>query len=163
MDYKNYRSGGLKLCDYLTLDLSDTSGISDGVYEWIIPTGSYYSDRRSQVCTVESGGTFKSTSQGSGGDEVILISYENGGFNHYTTGNGRPVIGVWSDLDQRVSNGVELLVDARPQLIKLKLKRAGGANVAGTLSGVISLKFKYYNSIQSQEQLHSEYTPIISL
>lgn len=163
MDYKNYRSGGLKLCDYVTLDLSETSGYSGGVFEWIIPTGSYYSDRRSQVCTVEAiGGTFKSSSPGTGNDEVILISYENGGFNHYTTGNGRPVIGVWSDLDQRVNSTGELLVDARPQLIKLKLKRAGGT-ATGTLLGAITLKFKYYNSIQSQEQLHSEYTPIISL
>jgi hypothetical protein len=159
MDYKN-ESNGLKLCDYVTLDLSETSVLSAGVFEWIIPTGSYYSDRRSQVCTVEiMGGTLKSDT---GNDEVIMVSYENGGFNHYTTGNGRPVIGIWSDLDQRVNSTGELLVDARPQLIKLKMKRAGG-DATATLLGAITLKFKYYNSIQSSAQLHSEYTPIISL
>ena len=160
MDYTKDSSGGLKLCDYVTLDLSETPVLSDGVFEWIIPTGSYYSDRRSQVCTVEiMGGTLKSDTTN---DEVILVSYENGGFNHYTTGNGRPVVGVWGNLDKRVNSTGELLVDARPQLIKLKMKRAGGADT-GTLLGAVTLKFKYYNSIQSSAQLHSEYTPIISL
>ena len=166
MDYTKDSSGGLKLCDYVTLNLekSEDTTPNDGVYSWIIPTGSYYSDRRSQVCTVEiSRGVFVSGDPGTGGDEAFTVAYENGGFNHYSTGNSRPIIGLWSDTDQRVEGTGALLCDARPQHIKLKILKTSGTISDGFLSGSVTLKFKYYNSIQSSAQLHSEYTPIISL
>ena len=161
MDYKNYSNGGLKLCDYVTLNLKDASAPVDGVYSWTVPTGSYYSDRRSQVCTVEISGGVLATSSAS--DDVLLIQYQNGGFNHFCSGKVRPLIGTWSDLDNRATGVGEILVNARPQQISLKIQKVDRDNSSGILSGSITLKYKYYNSIQSKEQLHSEYTPIISL
>jgi hypothetical protein len=48
----------LKVCDYVTLFLSDAtpSGAkadSTSLYRWEIPQGAYMSNERSQVCTVE--------------------------------------------------------------------------------------------------------------
>ena len=173
MEYKN--NNGLNLCDYVTLNILDaTNGNTPdtvptgGIYEWIIPTGAYYSNRRGQVCTVEiSSGAIASDT--SNVDEVIGVYYENGGFNHHATGNNRPLIGISTYLDKYVKGTGQLLCDARPQQIRLKIVRPDRATagspdrreaVTGNLIGSITLKFQYYNSIQSTEQLHSEYASV---
>ena len=53
-----YQSNVLKVCDYVTLYLSDGKTDADDVtkpslYRWAIPQGAYMSNERSQVCTVE--------------------------------------------------------------------------------------------------------------
>ena len=158
MEYKN--NNGLNLCDYVSLGIANATIATpaDGIFEWIIPTGAYYSNRRGQVCTVEiSNGALGNANATV--DDIIIIGYENGGFNHYSTGNGRPVIGVCTNLDKYVHGTGQLLCDARPQQIRLKIKNADGTTT-GSLVGSITLKFQYYNSIQSTEQLHSEYTSV---
>ena len=159
-------SNGLKLCDYVTLNLEKSDGYSTNtsdVYPWFIPNSAYYSDRRSQVATVEIIAGVLRSSDTTGVDDDLLITYENGGFNHYTTNNERPVIGYYNVVHPLVKGTGELLVNARPQEIRLKITALDGVLAAGDLTGSVTLKFKYYNSIQSSAQLHGEYTPIISL
>jgi hypothetical protein len=166
MDYMKDSSGGLKLCDYVTLNLEKSEGHSANTtdtFPWFIPNSAYYSDRRSQVSTVEIiAGVLRSSETG-GVDNNLLITYEKGGFNHYTTDNERPVIGYYNVLDPLVKGTGELLVNARPQEIRLKITTLDGSRSTGDLTGSVTLKFKYYNSIQSSAQLHSEYSPLISL
>ena len=165
MDYKN-ESNGLKLCDYVTLNLEKSDDYENNVtdiYPWFIPNSAYYSDRRSQVATVEIIAGLLRSSETSGVDDNLLITYEKGGFNHYTTDNERPVIGYCTAKDPIIKGTGELLVNARPQEIRLKITTLNRVPASGELTGSITLKFKYYNSIQSSAQLHGEYTPIISL
>ena len=159
-------SNGLKLCDYVTLNLEKSDDYENNVtdiYPWFIPNSAYYSDRRSQVATVEIIAGLLRSSETSGVDDDLLITYEKGGFNHYTTDNERPVIGYCTAKDPIIKGTGELLVNARPQEIRLKITALDGILAAGDLTGAVTLKFKYYNSIQSSAQLHGEYTPIISL
>ena len=106
MDYTKDSSGGLKLCDYVTLNLEKSDGYASNTtdtFPWFIPNSAYYSDRRSQVSTVEIiAGVLRSSETG-GVDNNLLITYEKGGFNHYTTDNERPVIGYYNVLDRPFS------------------------------------------------------------
>ena len=168
VDYKNDSNSGLKLCDYVTLNFKNTTSpttgdppvVTNGIFTFDIPNSAYYSDRRSQVSTVEISSGILSSSDVT--DIDLVVSYENGGLNHYTSGNVRPVIGVWSTY-KGLENTGELLINARPQQISLKITKVNRTPTNGSFTGSITLKFKYYNSIQSTAQLHSEYTPIISL
>ena len=165
MDYKN-ENNGLKLCDYVTLNLEKSDDYANNVtdtFPWFFPNSAYYSDRRAQVSAVEIIAGVLKSSETSGVDDYLLITYEKGGFNHYTTDNERPVIGYYNVVDPVVKGTGELLVNARPQEIRLKITTLDGSGSTGDLTGSITLKFKYYNSIQSSAQLHGEYTPIISL
>lgn len=167
MDYKNDSNSGLKLCDYVTLNLEASEGYttnSSGIYTWLIPHSAYYSDRRSQVCTVEIIAGILQSDEDTTVDDELLIFYEKGGFNHYVTDNNRPAVGYSSAITPYVAGVGELLIDARPQDIRLKITQLDGqTKPTGDLTGCVTLKFKYYNSIQSTAQLHNEYTPIISL
>jgi hypothetical protein len=129
----------LKVCDNISLFTYDAEIVYNGSYStfsWDIPN-SYYTDQRSQVCTVqlmdgildlEVYGTVKG----------IAIMYENNGSsNNYTSktpvaktltdptksSSNAPVLGV---AERRASNllkisqGIPYLCNARPQRIVLK-------------------------------------------
>ena len=147
-------SNALKLCDYVSLCLTDATRVNNE-FSWFIPQ-TYYTNRRSQVSTVEiSSGSLHSDDSN---DKILMITYEKGGFNQYVSGNTRPIIGYATELEHRVMGNGELLVDARPQQIVLKILDDSKDAPSGNLSGAITLKFSYYSASQSIDSLQSEYT-----
>ena len=163
-------SQGYAVDDYVHLYIKDATK-TDDFYTWHIP-GSYYTNRRSRVCTVECvGGTIQPTvaypSDGFG--HGLVINYCNGGQNAFSSGNVQAALchaskGSDYDTSFNTTSGIQILVDARPQQITLKITTAEGTTVQGTVPvhGCLSLKFSYYNALETGEQLHSQYTPTLS-
>ena len=160
------KTDSLKLCDYVTLLLSDATTTTNNSYTWNIQGGGYYSDRRSQTCTVEvSSGIVDSTILGTG----LLVQYGGGGSNHYTSTRGKPIIGmsgvissydaVNTNVTYSINSTGTLLCQPRPGEITLQITNTSNVEVSTVLEGAITLKYTYYNSIASAEKLQSEYTP----
>ena len=170
------KSNGYNVEDYVTLNAIDKMSLSNNVMTWAIPQ-TYYSNRRSQVCTVECVTGLASDDQTAGNDGIV-ISYENSAQNSYSSGNNAPVIAL-STQTSRVSNSNyeshtligcgRLLTQARPNIISLRIETSQRENL-GTFTTppaatdaqfVICLKFCYYNQLDTGEALHSSYTPLL--
>ena len=157
---------GLKLCDYVTLTLGSATTTTDNTYTWNIRGNGYYSNRRSHTCTVEiSSGVIDRVTAGDGS---FLVQYVNGGHNQYNSTQERPVIGMsdvissndqTTDVSHSIKSTGSLLCDPRPGEITLKVTKLDNG-IVGALSGAITLKYAYYNSVESAEILRSEYTPV---
>jgi len=157
---------GFKVEDYLTLFINDATRSGDN-YTWQIPQ-TYYTNRRSRVSTVKCiGGTIEPTAVVHG----LVINYVNGVQNAYTSGNESGVLTHgYQTLEHsnnkiafNVSQGGELLVSARPNQITLKITDHNKATVrdGSDIKGCLTLKFCYYNQLETGENLHNQYNPTL--
>ena len=151
-------SSGLKVCDYVTLHSNDKSSLTEGVYTWNIPQ-SYYTNQRSQVCTVACARGVavieNSSMKGS------IYTYENNGYNHFASSGGRPVIAyahVNSVRAHEIQGAGELLTTARPQQIAIKVTDLAKGDITDATTFSITLKFTYYNAIETARDLQNEKT-----
>ena len=163
---KNY-GVSYKVDDYVSLYLIDALQRGD-FYTWDIPQ-TYYTNKRSQVCTVTClGGTIQPTETVHG----LVISYVNGSQNSYTSGNDYPVLcHSYQTLEHsnnkiafNISQGGELLVRARPNQIILKItdhNKDTAYDDVLFLKGCLTLKFCYYNQLETGENLHNQYNPTL--
>tara|TARA_B110000285_G_scaffold156756_1_gene174894 strand:- start:224 stop:691 length:468 start_codon:yes stop_codon:yes gene_type:complete len=154
-------SQGYQVNDYVHLYLTDATRNGD-FYTWVIPS-SYYTNRRSSVCTIESvGGTISTTSATVKG---LVINYVNGAQNSYASGNVPAVLCHGYEataMDFTLTKDIQLLVEARPQEVTLKITADTGVSAdTAPLKGCLSLKFSYYNALQTGELLHGQYTPTL--
>ena len=171
----------LKVCDYVTLFLSDAtpSGAkadSTSLYRWEIPQGAYMSNERSQVCTVEvTAGSFNHVGNNtaiSPAPKSMTIQYINGGYNQHAS-SGRPVIAFTTASYLSAAGGShncqgtgQLLCQARPNYIEIKILNSRATiSTAGDsyellqtrqLSGCITLKYSYYDAIGTGRNMQSE-------
>ena len=151
-------SSALKVCDYVTLHSGDiATTVTNGVYTWNIPQ-SYYTNQRSQVCTVEcTKGVAEIDSNTLKGS---IYTYENNGYNHFASG-GRPVIAyahVNSVRAHEIQGAGELLTSARPQQISIKITDLSKGVIADATVFSLTLKFTYYNALETPRELQSEKT-----
>ena len=174
---------GYRVDDYVTLNARDRESVSGNVLTWVIPQ-TYYSNRRSQVCTVEVVSGAVSDNIINGTVDMVIVSYENGGQNSYSSSNVAPVIGIAcqsvrgtnvNDETFSIAPAGQLLTQARPNRISLRVedsrRRALGDDInnpafPATVTDddcqfVITLKFCYYNQLDTGEALHSSYTPLL--
>ena len=182
--YDEKHNMGYRVDDYVTLNSRDRESVSGNVLTWVIPQ-TYYSNRRSQVCTVECTSGIVADNTGLGDVDIVVISYENGGQNSYSTSNVAPVIGISSQTVRGTQATYEsflihstgqLLTQARPNRISLRVessrRQALGDDInkpafstppndADDCQFVITLKFCYYNQLDTGEALHSSYTPLL--
>jgi len=181
----------LKVCDYVTIHAkgiptvqpAETGAVAitpnpNQIYEFDIPN-TYYSNQRSQVCTVEiTSGVVKSSV---GTVKDVIIHYLNGGVNHYVSNSLRPVIGNATKRITTTANETTiahsmlinptgaLLCNARPQKISIQfmnLTYTGGNLTPPSLTTetqvfnfMITLKYSYYDSIETARELQREKTP----
>ena len=162
-----------KVCDYVTLTLEDADvvSLSDNTYTWYIPQSAYKSNKRSQVATIQTiSGGFEGVSNGI---HEIAIEYLDGAFNSYSSSKQAPIIGICRELQFHtytvsgtdvvgksfdcVGTG-EVLINARPQQIKLKFLSSQNTAVGNDLAGRIALKFSYYDAIGTAEAMNGENT-----
>lgn len=162
---------GFKVEDYLTLYINEATRNGDN-YTWQIPQ-TYYTNRRSKVSTVKCiGGTIEPAAVVHG----LVINYVNGVQNAYASGNesgvlthGYETIEHGNKITFNVSQGGELLVSARPNQITLKITDHNKATVSLQtqnittidIKGCITLKFCYYNQLETGENLHKQYNPTL--
>lgn len=159
-----------KMCDYVTLVMdADAKHADDKSYEWRINDG-YYSNRDSSVCSVELvGGTVRTTLNLNG----LCCAYEGSARNMKTlsaTGLQHVIIGYGEQLRASTDDGdnftfpgnqIAVLVPARPTIIKIRFLKMSDALVKEMAYGVITLKFSYYDSIETTESLHNYFTPTL--
>ena len=165
----------LKVCDYVTIHAKGTLTTANPqqIYEFDIPN-TYYSNQRSQVCTVEVSNGIVLTTQGSATTLIksVAVVYLNGGVNHYVSNNLRPIIG---HAQAPVANTLKiyptgaLLCNARPQkvaiqFLELKYNAKGQLTpppltTASLFNFMITLKYSYYDSIETARELQREKTP----
>jgi hypothetical protein len=169
----------LKVCDYLSLFIIDAEKQNNTAtsltYNWTIPN-SYYTDQRSQVCTVEiTNGSLATSTVGTGVYGFSVQYLNNGSHNQYfsktivkdntLTKTSSPVIGYGHERHNGESvfsvegNGA-LLTNARPQNIILKFIKHDKTEITeiDVLKGCLTLKFSYYNSIDTARELQHEKT-----
>lgn len=157
-----------KVEDYITLFINDSIR-NDDFYTWNIPL-SYYTNRRGDVCTVSCmGGTIEPTASGIHG---IVINYVNGAQNAYTTGNDPAILTHGYETIEHGTNKTafkftkmaELLVKARPYQITLKITSHDKTTVRDStnIKGCITLKYTYYNQLETGENLHNQYNKTLS-
>jgi hypothetical protein len=164
--------------DYITLNGRDRQSVSGNVLTWEIPQ-TYYSNRRSNVCTVECSTGVVSDNTGLGTVDIVVISYENGGQNSYSSGNASPVLGIaqqTSDANETYSikSTGQLLTQARPNRISLRVESAKRASLGDAnqpafsptvqdtdCQFVITLKFKYYNQLKTASNLDDQFSTTI--
>jgi hypothetical protein len=180
--YDEKHNMGYRVDDYVTLNARDRESVSGNVLTWVIPQ-TYYSNRRSQVCTVEVVSGCVADNIINGDVDMVIISYENGGQNSYSSSNVAPVIGIAGQTVRGSNVNYEtfsiapvgqILTQARPNRISLRVessRRVSLGNVnrdafSPTVSDldcqfVICLKFCYYNQLDTGEALHSSYTPLL--
>ena len=157
----NYaKTDSYKMEDYVSLYIADSTQNGD-FYTWQIPQ-SYYTNRRSQVCTVTCrGGSIEPTAVVHG----IVVNYVNGAQNAYASGNVQAVLTHGYQTIEHSNNKMafnftqssELLVSARPQQIVLKITGHDKESITSA-KGCLSLKFCYYNQLETGEALHKQYT-----
>jgi hypothetical protein len=180
--YDEKHSMGYRVDDYVTLNGRDRESVSGNVLTWVIPQ-TYYSNRRSQVCTVECTSGVVTDNTGLGEVDIVVISYENGGQNSYSSSNVAPVLGIAQQTVRGTSTTYEtfsiigtgqILTQARPNRISLRVE-SSFREALGTVNKpafsptvqdtdcqlVICLKFCYYNQLDTGEALHSSYTPLL--
>ena len=164
-------SQSYKMCDYVTLVMdADSKHLTDHTYQWAINDG-YYSNRDSSVCSVELvGGSVRTSANLEG----LLCAYEGNARNMQTlsaTGLQHTVIG-YGDVQAATTapgdnfifgstSSYPVLVPARPSFIKLRFLKASDAAIKKMAHGVITLKFSYYNSVETTESLHNYFTPTL--
>lgn len=181
--YDEKHSMGYRVDDYVTLNARDRESVSGNVLTWVIPQ-TYYSNRRSQVCTVECTCGSVADNTGVGTVDIVVISWENGGQNSYSSSNVAPVIGIAhqtvrgtgsTDRSYLINGTGQILTQARPNRISLRvessIRQALGHDINspafsptvqdGDCQFVICLKFCYYNQLDTGEALHSSYTPLL--
>ncbi len=175
---------GYRVDDYVTLNARDRESVSNNVLTWVIPQ-TYYSNRRSQVCTVEVVTGVVADNITNGNVDMVIISYENGGQNSYSSSNVAPVIGIggqtvrgttYNDETFSIVPAGQLLTQARPNRISLRVESSrrealGNDSTKPAFASppddvddcqfVITLKFCYYNQLDTGEALHSSYTPLL--
>lgn len=156
----NYANDSYKLEDYVALYIADATQSGD-FYTWQIPQ-SYYTNRRSQVATVTCrGGSIETTTVVHG----IVVNYVNGAQNAYASGNEQAIVTHGYQTIEHSNNKMafnftqnsELLVSARPQQIVLKITDHEKGSIA-SIKGCLTLKFCYYNQLDTGENLHKQYT-----
>jgi len=152
----------LDIKDYVTLFLEEADvNALDGKYVWNIPSG-YYTNQRSQVCTVSIvAGSITPVSIAAG----LLVDYGNGGLNTYNK-NQRYIIGhgqLTSDDNNAfyIYGGIDLLTTARPDKISLNFLRETDQLEGIILAGGITLEFCYYNEAETTANYHNQFTPTL--
>ena len=182
--YDEKHSMGYRVDDYVTLNARDRESVSNNVLTWVIPQ-TYYSNRRSQVCTVEVVSGVVAENIINGDVDIVVISYENGCQNSYSSSNVAPVIGIagqsvrgttYNDETFSIVPTGQLLTQARPNRISLRVESSRrealgddinkpafspNPNNPNDCQFVITLKFCYYNQLDTGEALHSSYTPLL--
>ena len=146
-------SSGLKVCDYITLRFDETVNRVGDVWTWDV-NGSYYTDQKSTVCSVElCTGGFKGLAVNA---SVFTVAYMPGVQNGNTRviGIGKRILGSNNVCD--VWGNIHALVSARPQVISLKLTSPSGATIGLNVVGFIVLKFSYYSQVATQDSFHTE-------
>ena len=158
--------------DYVTLNARDKQSILGNVITWAIPQ-TYYSNRRSKVCTVECVAGFLADNQTAGNDGIV-ISYVNGGQNSFSSGNREPVISITHQTTRVSGTNYEshalvgcgqLLTQARPARISLRIETSQRTSLGtfttppadGDVQFVICLKFKYYNQLKTASNLEDQF------
>ena len=164
--------------DYITLNAKDRESVSGNVLTWAIPQ-THYTNRRSQVCTVEVVSGCVADNIINGAVDMVIISYENGAQNSYSSSNASPVIGIagqsvrgtnLNDETFSIAAAGQLLTQARPNRISLRVESSrrvalGSANQAAFSPTVntadcqfaICLKFKYYNQLKTASNLEDQF------
>lgn len=152
----------LDIKDYVTLFLNEADvNAFDGRYTWNIPSG-YYTNQRSQICTVSivagSITPFKSSIG-------LFVDYGNGGINSYNK-KQRHIIGhgqlTSDDYDAfYLHGGVDLLTTARPDTISLNFVQETDQLEGRILAGGITLEFCYYNESETTANYHNQFTPTL--
>lgn len=159
-----------KVCDYVTLTLEDADvvSLSDNTYTWYIPQSAYKTNKRSQVATVQTiSGGFEGADDGI---HEIGIEYLDGAFNSYSSSKQAPIVGLCREIQHHTHGSSEvgksfdcvgtgeILINARPQQIKLKFLSSQNTAVGNDLAGRIALKFSYYDAIGTAETMNMENT-----
>tara|TARA_R110002153_G_scaffold94328_3_gene227551 strand:- start:465 stop:1007 length:543 start_codon:yes stop_codon:yes gene_type:complete len=165
--------------DYITLNARDRQSVNGNVLTWAIPQ-TYYTNRRSQVCTVEVVSGCVAENSVNGSVDMVIISYENGAQNSYSSSNASPVIGIAgqsvrgsnvNDETFSIAAAGQLLTQARPNRISLRVESSRRAslgngttpafalvpNDANDCQFVICLKFKYYNQLKTASNLEDQF------
>lgn len=149
--------------DYLVLSMN-TASEANSVYSWQIPKA-YYSDQRSSVCKVELI-QFNHT-KGSHHD-IAYVSTNLGLQNQYNAQiDGRNVLAVLSNPNNSLGSlqsgeCMRLLTDARPSLISLAFNDNASPNVRkDPATFVATLKFTYFNPVETTKLYLDSYTPQI--
>jgi hypothetical protein len=159
---------GANIKDYVTLFLNDAVVSANAtLFTWSIPA-TYYSNQRSRVCSVSvvSANIITDVEL-----KTIILDYVNGGFNTYSSSNGRHIVahlGV-SDFTNKIfetshrSEPINLLTNARPDKIQLKFFNGlnGSLNEDDLDFGCITLAFTYYDAEETNKQLHNQYTNVL--
>jgi hypothetical protein len=165
--------------DYITLNGRDRQSVNGNVLTWEIPQ-TYYSNRRSNVCTVECSTGVVTDNTGLGDVDIVVISWENGAQNSYSSSNAPPVLGIarqtvrgttTTDESFSIIGTGQLLTQARPNRISLRVESARRASLGtvnnpsfsptvqdGDCQFVITLKFKYYNQLKTASNLDDQFS-----
>jgi len=166
--------------DYITLNSRDRQSVSGNVLTWQIPQ-TYYSNRRSNVCTVEVVTGVISDNIVNGPVDAVVISYENGAQNSYSSNNAPAVLGIssqsvrgssYNDETFLIRGSGQLLTQARPNRISLRIESsrreslgsdtkaafASPPSDADDCQFVITLKFKYYNQLKTATNLEDQFS-----
>jgi hypothetical protein len=165
--------------DYITLNSRDRQSISGNVLTWQIPQ-TYYSNRRSNVCTVEVVTGVVSDNIINGAVDAVVISYENGAQNSYSSNNAPPVLGIasqyargsnYNDETFLIRGSGKLLTQARPSRISLRVESSRRESLGSSTKPaftsrptdpdcqfVITLKFKYYNQLKTASNLEDQFS-----
>jgi hypothetical protein len=171
----------LKVCDYLSLYILDAeleTTTNSLTYKWTIPN-SYYTDQRSQVCSVEITAGALECDDSKNINSLAIAYMNNGSFNQYSsktilvgaeavnmTKATAPVIGYGYNLYTGITAMFQaegsgaLLCNARPQTIYMKFIKTNKTEVLenDNLTGCLTLKYLYYNALDTARRLQDENT-----
>jgi len=164
-------------CDHVTLFLTGKDGTDKGStidrvnYYFDIPTSKYFSNDRGSMCTVQvAAGLINVPDEKDA--SVFLMSGSANGFTvndkFLKTGGDDPpaTVCIAHQAAFRLLSTGEHLITARPERIHLKLVYTDGDSAAGgfvappaTVAGAITLKFTYYDAVQSTVNMknHQDY------
>ncbi len=153
--------------DYLVLRQGDAiDGIINNTKNnlvWNIPP-SYYSNQRSNTCSVKLIDAYGTNSNFSDQELSVLVNLTVS--NQYNTANSSPYLGKLLNGKQNSGYAMSLLTSARPTTIEIKLVNetneinVDGGNPTGSIDGaVFVLEFTYYNSNETAHDLVNQYTP----
>ena len=156
----------MDICDYLVLQQADarnsTLDGTNSILEFDVPQ-SYYTNQRSSTCSV----SLHHVVLEQGSSLVPLnVYYMNGGQNQFNSSNNGVYLGSvesnavsgFKKFNKQHHDSMEVLTSCRPHNIRLKFLISGNTALTNAITNaVIVLKFKYYNSKDTAEELLNQY------
>jgi len=154
----------MDICDYLVLQQADarnsTLDTTNNILEFDVPQ-TYYTNQRSSTCSVSLHHAVMNQ-----GSKTIPVNfyYMNGGQNQFNSSNNGVYLGNINAInnsgfkDFKLGSYMEILTSPRPHNIRIKILESGNAGITEDITNaVIILKFKYYNSKDTAEELLNQY------